>query len=317
MTQRPARHVACIMDGGAAWPGGDASDRVPAAETGVAAAVDAAVEAGVRWLTLLPAAGSGGPRKVLEPVLDAGGERLHGRGVRVGLLGGATSALTGDAAQRLRRVRELTVGNTGLRLTLALTHDGREALPATLHALIAGGEAGDMAERLQKETGLPPVDLLIRTGGRHRLSGALPWHCADAELVFLDVPWAGFTAEHFRQALELYRLRRGLDGPPPSGDAAVPAVGAAAPRSPVLEAAAKATGLLRAAVSVPARVPRPPAGSSDLAALPAEVTAHLVSGLRETVRFTRARLAEILAEQVAGPERCGDAADTLFDRGEP
>ncbi|MEU6040486.1 undecaprenyl diphosphate synthase family protein [Actinomadura sp. NPDC047616] len=328
MTEPPAGHVACIMDGGPPWPRDVEIDRLhvqPAVETGFAAAVDAAIEAGVRWLTLLPAPGSGGSEetawKVLEPVLDANAEHLHGHGVRVGLLGGEESTLTDDVAHRLRRVRELTAGNTGLRLTLALTHDGGEALPAAVRALIAGSgsgsqRAGDaatggisvgaLAERLWQDTGLPEVDMLIRTGGRHRLSGALPWHCADAELVFLDVPWADFTAEHFRQALELYRLRRALDEPQPPDEAITPTVDTALARSSaasLLGAAVKATGLLRSsAVAVPARVPglgRLPAGAGVLVTLPAEVAGRLMGDLCDTARFATSRLTGILLDHVA------------------
>jgi undecaprenyl diphosphate synthase len=40
---------------------------------------------------------------------------------------------------------------------------------------------------------LPPVDLLIRTGGERRLSDFLLWECAYAELLFLDVLWPDVT----------------------------------------------------------------------------------------------------------------------------
>ena len=39
--------------------------------------------------------------------------------------------------------------------------------------------------------GLPPVDLLIRTGGEQRISNFLLWDLAYAELYFADVPVAG------------------------------------------------------------------------------------------------------------------------------
>ncbi|NJK42357.1 MAG: undecaprenyl diphosphate synthase family protein, partial [Aquincola sp.] len=51
-------------------------------------------------------------------------------------------------------------------------------------AQFASIDAGDL---------LPPVDLLIRTGGERRLSDFLLWECAYAELLFLDVLWPDVT----------------------------------------------------------------------------------------------------------------------------
>jgi undecaprenyl diphosphate synthase len=52
--------------------------------------------------------------------------------------------------------------------------------------------------------GLPPVDLVIRTGGQRRLSGFLPLQTAYAELWFTDTLWPAFTREELADALEWY-----------------------------------------------------------------------------------------------------------------
>lgn len=52
--------------------------------------------------------------------------------------------------------------------------------------------------------GVPPVDLMIRTGGEHRISGFLPFQSAYAELFFTDVLWGDFTQEMFQEALQWY-----------------------------------------------------------------------------------------------------------------
>lgn len=53
--------------------------------------------------------------------------------------------------------------------------------------------------------GVPPVDLAIRTGGEHRISGLLPFQMAYAELYFTAVLWAEFERAHFDTALAWYR----------------------------------------------------------------------------------------------------------------
>ena len=48
---------------------------------------------------------------------------------------------------------------------------------------------------------------MIRTSGEQRLSNFLLWQAAYAELVFLDVLWPDFAAEHFAAALAEYARR--------------------------------------------------------------------------------------------------------------
>lgn len=320
MTVPIPEHVACIMDGSAHWPRYRDGDRPRLApEAAFNAAVDAAIEAGVQWLTLLPPPGPDRP-ELLEPVLGGNVQHLHAQGVRIGFLDGEGSELTDELASRLRHAQELTAGNATLHLTTALAHDGRQALLSAARTLVTdrGADArtsdqstvAGMAERLRQGTGLPHVDLLVRTGGRHRLSGALPWHCADAELIFLDVPWPDFTAGHFRQALELYRLRRSLDEPDPADATAASAAHIGSSADPLLGDAAGAAGPLRSALtgmagSVQVRQVRGlgklPIGAAGLLTLPAEVAVHLLGNLYDTARFTKNRLAQVLLDQVTDP----------------
>lgn len=54
---------------------------------------------------------------------------------------------------------------------------------------------------------LPPLDLLIRTSGEHRLSNFMLWQCAYAEMWFTDILWPDFGPEHLEQALQDFANR--------------------------------------------------------------------------------------------------------------
>lgn len=49
-----------------------------------------------------------------------------------------------------------------------------------------------------------PVDLVIRTGGDHRLSNFLLYQSAYAEIIFVDKYWPDFTREDFNRCLAEY-----------------------------------------------------------------------------------------------------------------
>lgn len=55
---------------------------------------------------------------------------------------------------------------------------------------------------------LPPVDLLIRTGGEHRLSGFMLWDVSYAELYFTDILFPDFTPSSFNNAITEYKNRK-------------------------------------------------------------------------------------------------------------
>jgi undecaprenyl diphosphate synthase len=66
---------------------------------------------------------------------------------------------------------------------------------------------------------MPDVDLLVRTGGEHRLSDFLLWETAYAELVFTDRMWPDFTREDLEAALgEFDRRERRFGGLPPTNE---------------------------------------------------------------------------------------------------
>ncbi|MDD3190505.1 MAG: polyprenyl diphosphate synthase [Candidatus Pacebacteria bacterium] len=55
---------------------------------------------------------------------------------------------------------------------------------------------------------LPPVDLLIRTGGEpHNSDGFMMWDVANSQFVFLEKLWPDFTAEDLKEATVEYSKR--------------------------------------------------------------------------------------------------------------
>ena len=55
--------------------------------------------------------------------------------------------------------------------------------------------------------GVPPIDLVIRTGSMRRLSGFFPLQTTYAELYFTDLLWPEFSREELKKALEWYKAQ--------------------------------------------------------------------------------------------------------------
>ena len=54
---------------------------------------------------------------------------------------------------------------------------------------------------------MPDPDLLIRTGGDHRVSNFLLWQIAYSEIYVTDTYWPDFSSEDFIKAIENYNGR--------------------------------------------------------------------------------------------------------------
>jgi undecaprenyl diphosphate synthase len=112
---------------------------------------------------------------------------------------------------------EMSAGNGGMTLCLAIDYSGREEILRACRSLMCDAAAGGIrpedvdeqafSERLYTE-GCPDPDLLIRTSGEMRLSNFLLWQVSYAELYVTDVHWPDFRRGHLHKALEAYAGRQ-------------------------------------------------------------------------------------------------------------
>jgi undecaprenyl diphosphate synthase len=60
-------------------------------------------------------------------------------------------------------------------------------------------------EKFISSADVPPVDLVIRVGGKPRLSGFLPFQTTYAELYFRDELWGDFNKQIFDEAIQWFK----------------------------------------------------------------------------------------------------------------
>ena len=89
------------------------------------------------------------------------------------------------------------------QICLLMAYDGREEILDAAQGGVEGFE-----ERLWTAV-LPPVDLVLRSGGEPQLSaGFLLWQIAHAQLAFSDSFWPDVTPEELRRILHVRPERR-------------------------------------------------------------------------------------------------------------
>lgn len=204
------RHVAIIMDGNGRW----ATRRGLPREAGhlrgadaVRRAVEFAVEHRIGVLTLYafsadnwrrPGAEICGLLALFEDYLRTQADRCQGAGVRLSVIG-RRDRLPPSLRRAVDRAEQWTRTGAALHLRIAIDYSSRDAMWLAAERLIrtGAGSRETFARRLRSGCGddadVPDVDLLVRTGGEHRLSDFLLWECAYAELAFLDVHFPDLT----------------------------------------------------------------------------------------------------------------------------
>ena len=232
------RHVAIIMDGNGRWAKNRGKLRISGHRAGVKSvrrAVSFAVSNNIEALTLYAFSSENWNRPQQEVLalmelfvwaLDSEVKSLHKHNVRLKVIGDI-SRFNARLQERIRRAEVLTQDNDGLTLNIAANYGGRWDIIHGVRALATQVQEGlltpdEISEDLLTPhlclNELPPVDLVIRTGGEHRISNFLLWQVAYAEFWFSDVLWPDFDEHVFEGALNAFAQReRRFGGTTPSG----------------------------------------------------------------------------------------------------
>lgn len=232
------RHVAIIMDGNGRWAKNQGKLRITGHRAGVKSvrrAVSFAVNRNLDALTLYAFSSENWnrpPQEVLALMelfvwaLDSEVKSLHKHNVRLRIIGDI-SRFNSRLQERIRRAEELTQQNNGLTLNIAANYGGRWDIIHGVRKIAEQVKGGLIQpDQIEEETLAPhlclnelaPVDLVIRTGGEHRISNFLLWQVAYAEFFFSDVLWPDFDEQVFEGALNAFAQReRRFGGAAPGG----------------------------------------------------------------------------------------------------
>lgn len=225
--QSMPKHVAIIMDGNGRWAQQRGKMRVAGHKAGVTSVrqvVSIASRMGIHALTLFAFSSENWRRPETEVsalmelfmfVLAREVRKLHNSNIRLRVIGDI-HGFSERLQKKIHEAEALTAHNDGLTLNIAANYGGRwDIVQATQKVAkqLANGtlmpeqiDEALLAEHLSMAD-IPDVDLLIRTGGDHRISNFLLWQIAYAELYFTPVLWPDFGEEQFLDAIASFVSR--------------------------------------------------------------------------------------------------------------
>ena len=226
------RHVAVVMDGNGRWATRRLLPRTAGHKFGADALkrlVRGCVQHGVQYLTVFafssenwqrPAEEVGALMELFLQALQRETVELAAQGVVLHFIGDR-SPLHEQMRELMTRAEQAPVDNPRLRLNVALNYGGRWDVAQAARAVqLAGLEMSEQnLARHMCLADIPEPDLLIRTGGDHRISNFLLWQLAYTELYFTSTLWPDFDEKSLADALADFAHReRRFGGVPPGSD---------------------------------------------------------------------------------------------------
>jgi len=224
--KRLPRHIAVIMDGNGRWAGMRNLPRVAGHRAGIDSVRELVKNArtlGIHALTLYAFSVENWKRpklevrtlmRLLKEFIRKEMREIHENNIRFNAIG-RIHELEESVRKELDQFMQLTGGNTGMELNVALNYGGRAELTDAFNRLLdeqsKNGQRIPITEDLISQSlytaGTPDPDLLIRTSGEMRISNFLLWQIAYSEIYVTPTLWPDFRRRHLLEALVEYQRR--------------------------------------------------------------------------------------------------------------
>jgi len=221
------RHIAIIMDGNNRWAKREGKQGIAGHRAGVERIRDvlaACRNEGVETLTLFAFSSENWrrPSKEVDALmslfynyLKKEARKLADEGVRLKVIG-SRSRFSKRLCDAIDEAEALASGD-GATLVVAADYGGRWDIAQAAKECAARVKEGEIdvsdicegaISSAVSTADLPPLDLLIRTGGEYRISNFLLWQAAYAELYFSDLLWPEFDTNALKEAVEDFYSRQ-------------------------------------------------------------------------------------------------------------
>ena len=144
--------------------------------------------------------------KLIEDYFNKEIKNLKKNGVKINILGNIKS-LPRKIKECLIKSVNITRDCKKIRVNLAINYGSKDEI-INSYKIMRKSKIKVTIKAFEKNLytkGMPDPDLLIRTGGKKRLSNFLLWQLSYSEIYFIKKLWPDFTAKDFNKILENYK----------------------------------------------------------------------------------------------------------------
>jgi undecaprenyl diphosphate synthase len=218
-------HIAIIMDGNRRWARKRGLPDIKGHEAGVEAlekVVGEAEKLGVDTITVYALSTENIKERAKREVIGLFNlmrmayqsklKKLMSKGVKINILG-ELQGLPDMIKRLIGEIRNNYIKNESIKLNIALNYGGKKELVDAIKDMVKEGiEVNRINEKMIEKhlytNGQKDPELVIRTGGRSRMSNFLLWQTAYSELYFTKTLWPDFDAGELRKAVIWYQNQK-------------------------------------------------------------------------------------------------------------
>ncbi len=215
-------HIAIIMDGNRRWARKRGLPDIKGHQAGadtLEEIVEASAKMGIKTITVYALSTENLKERARREIsglfnLIKSGyhtklKRMMKNGVAVEVLG-QLNGLPKAIQNIINEIRKTIIKNESIKLNIALNYGGKKEVIDAIRQIVKEGidlnklSEKDISKFLYTK-GQPDPELVIRTGGRIRLSNFLLWQTAYSELYFTNKLWPDFNEKELKKAIIWYQ----------------------------------------------------------------------------------------------------------------
>lgn len=223
--QNIPQHIAIIMDGNRRWARAHNLADIKGHEKGAEILEKVVLEAerlGVKTITVFALSTENIRERAKREVLGLFNifrkgyhsrlKKMMENGVRVTILG-ELEGLPETIKYLIGQIKKTYIKNESIQLNIALNYGGKKELIKAIKNIVKIGIDvkkinEEMLEKHLYTNGQSDPELVIRTGGRIRLSNFLLWQTAYSELYFTRKLWPDFGPSELKKAILWYQNQK-------------------------------------------------------------------------------------------------------------
>jgi undecaprenyl diphosphate synthase len=217
------KHIGFILDGNRRWAQMHSIPEFDGHMAGYNAlkeVLEGVYDHGIKWVSIYafsnenwkrPTDEVSGLMRLMVSAVSRDLKNLVKRGVRVRFIG-RREAMGDKAIGAIEKAEAETAHLTHSTLLVCFNYGGQQEIIDAARRCVSDGLAAEqidedaIASRLYAPEA-PPVDMIVRTSGEHRLSNFMLWRSAYSEFLFIKKYWPDMTKEDVTAIIEEYNRR--------------------------------------------------------------------------------------------------------------